>query len=67
MMNPVIRYILTDLFNITGFSMSETPRGKPRGIFNSKEGDCIPLTPAPHSSPPLMAGYSAGKFHKVLQ
>jgi len=45
-------------------SLSETPRGKPRGIFNSKEGDCIPLTPAPHSSPPLMAGYSAGKFHK---
>lgn len=23
MMNPVIRYILTDLFNITGFSMNK--------------------------------------------
>ena len=35
---------------------SEAPRGKPRGILNSKEGDFIPLTPAPHSFPPLMAG-----------
>ena len=31
---------------------SETPRGKPRGILKSKEGNCIPLAPAPHSSPP---------------
>ena len=46
------------------YFFSETPRGKPQRIFNNKEGDCIPLTPAPHSSPPLMAGYSAGKFHK---
>jgi rubrerythrin len=31
---------------------SEPPRGKPRGISKGAVGDCIPFTPAPHSSPP---------------
>jgi len=28
-----------------------------RGIKNLKEGNCIPLTPAPHSSPPTGRGF----------
>lgn len=31
---------------------SEPPRLERQGILKSVEGDCIPLTPAPHSSPP---------------
>jgi hypothetical protein len=39
---------------------SEAPCDKPQGILNNKEGDCIPLTPAPQNTTPLMAWYSAG-------
>jgi hypothetical protein len=31
---------------------SKEPRFKKRGTMKGNEGDCIPLTPAPHSSPP---------------
>ena len=34
------------------FKGSKEPRFKKRGIKKCKEGDCIPLAPAPHSSPP---------------
>ena len=31
---------------------SESPRVETRGILKGAEGDCIPLAPVPHSSPP---------------
>ena len=33
--------------------------GKTQGILKNKKGNCIPLSPAPQNTLPLMAGYSA--------
>ncbi len=43
---------LVNIYGIVDRNWSEAPRLERRGILKGKEGDCIPLAPAPHSSPP---------------
>jgi hypothetical protein len=45
----VLSFICFAFYN---WAFSKEPRFKKRGIMKGNEGDRIPLTPAPHSSPP---------------
>ena len=60
-------------YNVEGFRCrdiwffkSELPRLQGGASWKGVEGDCIPLTPAPHSSPSTGRGILRERFHKYF-